>query len=84
MTASDFNAKLREKGESDVSVQKVCRLSKNEAEVREVLDALWKTPAEAASIVESLAKKNEDLYNFEKMLAEGGTQKHEPLEEDPT
>jgi len=69
VTASDFNSQLRERGSSKgITVQKVCRLARNEKEVRETLDEIWKQPENAGEILSNLQGKNEDLYNFEKML----------------
>ncbi len=69
ITASDFNGKLREKGcPSTVSVQKICRAAKDEGEVRETLDLMWKKPENADGVLEELLTKNADLYRFEKML----------------
>jgi hypothetical protein len=45
LKASDFNEKLRERGVSkEVTTQRVCRLAKDEKEVMEVLEALWRFP----------------------------------------
>jgi DNA-binding MarR family transcriptional regulator len=69
VTASDFNGKLRERGcQRGVTVQKVCRLAKDEKEVRETLDEVWKQPKRAEEIFSKLREKNEGLYRFEEML----------------
>lgn len=66
---SDFNRMLREHGvDKKVTVQKICRLCRDEKEVREVLDKIWKCPTEAAQILEHVASKNQDIYKFEKIL----------------
>ena len=66
---SDFNSMLRKHGASKkVTVQKICRLCRNEKEVRGVLDEIWKSPAKATQILEQVANKNQDIYEFEKML----------------
>jgi len=45
LKASDFNAKLREGGcAPNVTVQRICRLARDEGEVRMVLDAIWLRP----------------------------------------
>jgi hypothetical protein len=69
VTAADFNVKLRERGcPKGVTVQKVCRLARNEDEVRRTLDYAWSDSEGAAGVLEELEKGNEDLYKFEKML----------------
>jgi hypothetical protein len=69
VTAADFNKKLRERGcPRNVTVQKVCRLARNEDEVREALDAIWKKSEEGEEILTSLQSLNEDLYRFEEIL----------------
>jgi len=66
---SDFNRMLREhRVDKKVTVQKICRLCRNEKEVREVLDKIWKTLAKATKILEQVANKNQDIYEFEKVL----------------
>jgi hypothetical protein len=69
VTAADFNAKLRERGCPKVAtVQKICRLARDEDEVRRALDYVWSDSEDAARILEKLREGNEDLYRFEKML----------------
>ena len=71
LKASDFNQKLREKGcPKTVSVQKICRRARDEEEVRETLDRIWKQPEKSEETLNQLLQKNEDLYKFEKMLEE--------------
>ena len=69
MTAADFNVKLRERGcPKGVTVQKVCRLARDEDEVRRTLDYVWSDSEGAAKILKDLQEGNEDLYRFENML----------------
>ena len=69
VTAADFNQKLRERGcPRNVTVQKVCRLARNEDEVRDALDRIWKGPEGGGEILAELQSINEDLYKFEEML----------------
>jgi hypothetical protein len=71
LRAADFNKKLQERGcEMDVTVQKICKRAKNEKEVREVLQRIWEKPSMAKEILEKLAEKNKELYEFERMLEE--------------
>jgi len=69
VTAADFNVKLRERGcTRRVTVQRVCRLARDEDEVRRTLVVLWGDAESAAGILKGLQEGNEDLYRFEKML----------------
>ena len=69
VTAADFNVKLRERGcLKVVTVQKVCRLAREEEEVRRTLDHIWSDSANASNILKKLMEKNQDIYKFEKML----------------
>jgi hypothetical protein len=48
LKASDFNEKLRERGvPKEATLQRVCRVAKNEKEVRECLSEIWKIPLKA-------------------------------------
>jgi hypothetical protein len=69
VTATEFNVKLRERGcPKGVTVQKVCRLARDEDEVRRMLDYVWSDLENASKILKDLQEGNEDLYRFEKML----------------
>ena len=69
LKAADFNEKLREHG-CNATVQKICRIAKDEGEVREVLDATWTKPSKGEEILTEVAEKNKELYEFERMLEE--------------
>ncbi len=69
LKASDFNQKLLERGcPKTVSVQRICRVAKDEKEVRETLEAVWKSPDQAMEILAAVSGKNREIYEFEKML----------------
>ena len=69
LRASDFNSKLHEKGiPKSVTVQKVCRYARNENEVRELLNLIWAAPTKSEIALTTIAHKNNDLFEFEKML----------------
>ena len=69
LKASDFNEKLRERGcPKGVTVQKVCKIARNEKEVRELLDAIWDVPEKGKEILTKAMEKNMEIYQFEKML----------------
>ena len=71
LKAADFNEKLRERGCSPkVTIQHVCRVAKEENEVRELLDVIWHKPDEAEKIFSDVLERNEELYRFERMLGE--------------
>jgi len=72
ITSSDFNGKLREKGcPKSVTVHKICKAARDEREVREALDGIWKKPEDADVVLSELHKKNDDLYKFEEILSAG-------------
>jgi len=69
LRATDFNSKLREKGCSKkITVQQICRVAKNEDEVRRILDTIWQDFKKSEEILCVLSNKNKELYEFEKML----------------
>ena len=75
VTAVDFNVKLQERGcPKRMTVQKVCRLSKDEDEVRRTLDYVWSDSEGAAKVLKGLQEGNEDLYRFEEMLEKGDSE----------
>ena len=47
-------------------------MARDEAEVREVLDAVWDNSGVADSVLEKISEKNKDIYDFEKMLESSG------------
>ncbi|MEM3572837.1 MAG: helix-turn-helix domain-containing protein [Nitrososphaeria archaeon] len=73
LKAADFNRKLRERGCINLTVQKICRIAKDENEVREILDKAWKDPVKSDVLIASIAEKNKKLYDFERMLEEKGS-----------
>jgi hypothetical protein len=68
LKASDFNQKLRERGCEKATVQRICRLARNEKEVREILEAIWKNPEKDLEILIEIERKNKDLFEFERRL----------------
>lgn len=69
LKATDLNKRLRERG-CKISVEKVCKLAADEREVREALDSIWENPRNSEEILSKLAKRNKELYEFERMLEE--------------
>jgi hypothetical protein len=69
LKAADFNQRLRERGcSAKVTVQKICKVARNEDEVREILDAIWKSPDRAEEILAEVVERNKDIYDFERSL----------------
>lgn len=67
---SDFNEMLRERGvDRKVTVQKMCRVCRDEREVRSLLDSIWKKSIKALDDVSEATVRNQDLFEFEKILA---------------
>lgn len=70
LKAADFNEKLRERGVAkEITVQKICRISKNEKEVRLILEAIWEDPQKSNEILAEAVSRNQSVYEFERMLA---------------
>jgi hypothetical protein len=69
LKASDFNEQLRERGAlKEFTIQKICRIAKNEKEIRDLLEDMWKTPEKSEEILVKTVDKNKEVYEFEKML----------------
>lgn len=69
LKAVDFNDKLRGRGcQKVVTVQRICRIAKDETEIREILDTIWKNSSAAEQILGKVAMNNESIYRFERML----------------
>jgi len=69
ITAADFNKMLRGQGcPREATVQKICRATRDEAQVRETLDKFWEKPGEATASLGTLRRDNQDLYRFEEKL----------------
>ena len=72
LKARDFNQKLRERGiPKNVTVQRICRVARDENEVRELLDFIWKYPEKSEEMLTKLLEKNRDVFEFEKLLERG-------------
>jgi hypothetical protein len=60
---------LRERGcVKTATVQKICRYSRNEDQVRATLDKFWEKPKTASNSLKSLLESNREVFQFEKML----------------
>jgi uncharacterized protein YggU (UPF0235/DUF167 family) len=67
LKAADINEKLKAH-RIEVTVQAVCRAGKNEAEVRSLLEEMWKSPNSAKEILSQVQQSNIALYEFERMI----------------
>lgn len=73
LKATDFNEKLRGRGcPKTVTVQKVCRIAKDEDGVRELLDKIWADTKKSEEVLSKAMEKNKEVYDFEKMLESSG------------
>jgi hypothetical protein len=71
LKTADFNEKLHEHGcKRDLTIQKICNATRDEKEVRGLLERVWQQPTQASSILGEVLIKNEELYRFEKMLSQ--------------
>jgi len=69
LKAVDFNSRLHKRGcPTATSVQKICKIAKNEKEVREILENLWKKPKNSEQIIAKSIEYNKAVYEFEKLL----------------
>jgi hypothetical protein len=67
---ADFNEKLREhKIDKRLTIQKICRVCKDENEVRDALDNVWNEPMKMEEVIFNSFCKNQNVYEFEKALA---------------
>jgi hypothetical protein len=68
LKASDFNGKLHQKGcPLNVSVQRICKVSRDERQVREILENMWKFHKKSEQILLT-AGENNKVYELEKLL----------------
>ena len=68
---SDFNPKMHEHGVAKkISVQKICEASRNEKQVRVVLDTFWSAPKNSEEEFAQLLKSNAEAFSLEKVLTE--------------
>jgi len=51
-----------------ITIQAVYKVAKDEKEVREILEAIWREPEDAEKILNATIERNKDVYQFEKML----------------
>jgi len=66
---ADFNSKLREhRVDRKVTVQKICRVCRDEKDVRVVLDEIWQNPSRAKEILSEAVSRNQSVFEFEKNL----------------
>ena len=66
---TDFNSKLRERRiDKIVTVQKICRICKDEKDVRFVLDEIWQKPLKSQETLGEALSRNESVFEFEKIL----------------
>ncbi|MBI4258233.1 MAG: hypothetical protein HY619_04695 [Thaumarchaeota archaeon] len=71
---AEFNSLLHNRGvEKTVTIQKICRASRNEAEVRTILTKMWDKPEEAETIIGEVLQQNKDVYALEEELEEKGS-----------
>jgi hypothetical protein len=71
LRAADFNEKLHEHGcKRDLTIQKICNAGRDEKEIRELLEEIWREPSQAGSILGDVLRRNDELYRFERMLSQ--------------
>ena len=71
VSAADLNEKLRGRGvKKEITVQEICRIARDEKEVRDTLSLIWEKPQTAREITSQVIVKNRSVYEFEKILEE--------------
>ena len=64
---ADFNGKLREHGVAKkLTVQKICKVCRDEKDIRSVLDDIWKNACKAPDILTQTVNRNQCIFGFEK------------------
>ena len=70
LKAADLNQRIRHRGvPKDVSVQEICRMGRDEGQVRELLDRVWDDPKSAPELIAKASTSNTDIFEFEKYMA---------------
>ena len=70
LKAADLNQRIRHRGvPKDVSVQEICRMGRDEGQVRELLDRVWDDPKSAPELIAKASTSNTDIFEFEKSMA---------------
>jgi hypothetical protein len=71
VSAADLNEKLRGQGvQKEITVQEICKIARDEKEVRDTLSLIWESPKTAKDITTKVITKNREVYAFEKSLEE--------------
>jgi hypothetical protein len=69
LKASDFNGKLHQKGcPLNVTVQRIRKVSRDEEQVREILNNIWKVHLRSEQILLAASENNKEVYDLEKLL----------------
>jgi hypothetical protein len=62
---------LREHGvDRKVTVQKICKMCRDEKDIRAVLDEIWQNPLKAQEILLETLIRNQSVFEFEKTLTD--------------
>jgi hypothetical protein len=66
---ADFNKKLREHGvDKRTMVQRICRIAKDEKQVRELMNIVWNRPTDSQAILIEILNRNKNVFDFEQAL----------------
>jgi len=69
LRASRFNTLLHQHGApKECTVQKVCRVAKDEADVRQILEEIWKDPQSWQTILRRALDRNKHVFDLESLL----------------
>ena len=68
---ADLNEKLRQRGcVKSITVQRICRLCRDEEEVIDTLEHVWDNASDAENVLQRLAAKNASVFELEAKLKE--------------
>jgi hypothetical protein len=77
---ADLNEKLQQRGcDSTVTVQRICRVCRDETEVTATLQDAWENPETATKMLEKIAARNRSIFELERRLNEGAAIQSMPV-----
>jgi len=69
LKAADLNQRLHQRGvPKQVTIQEICRVARNEQEVRALLEEIWEKPRQAEKILQKARQRNQDIYELERAM----------------
>ena len=67
--AVDFNKKLQEHSVAkEFTVQKICRIGRDEKDVKRILDSIWSKPESASEVLGESLDQNKSVFELESLM----------------